>query len=106
MQCPRVSRPLSTAGQRHDCNRGDRDPKNLQPSPVAVVWQVRATWAKYHCLYTLFGALAALVVIMTGVIPGTIPDTWRINNARQMLPVCGIIFSHLLAPLVGPSFTG
>jgi hypothetical protein len=63
---------------------------------------VRATWTNYHGLYIFFGLLAALMVLMTGAIPGTIPPEWRISNARQMLPLCSIVASHLLAPLVGP----
>jgi hypothetical protein len=62
--------------------------------------QLRATWTKYHSMYILFSLLGLMVVVMTGVIPHTVPPDWRIRDAILMWPLSALIAGHLLAPLV------
>ncbi len=63
--------------------------------------QLRATFKNYRSMYIVFTTLALMMVVMTGVIPHTLPPAWRINDAILMCPLAFLIGGHLLAPLVG-----
>ena len=52
-------------------------------------------------MYIVFTSLALMMVVMTGVIPHTVPTVWRINDAILMCPLAFLVGGHLLAPLVG-----
>ena len=41
-----------------------------------------------------------LQVVMTGVIPHTVPPPWQIGDALLILPFAVLVGGHLLGPLV------
>ena len=42
--------------------------------------QLRATFWNYRSMYAVFSLLAIMIVVMTGIIPHTVPLHWRIND--------------------------
>lgn len=72
---------------------------------------MRATFTNYRSMYIVFTCLALMMVVMTGVVPHTVPPAWQIRDAILMTPLAFLIGGHLLAPLVcsaehtvGPQF--
>lgn len=63
--------------------------------------QLRATFTNYRSMYIVFSLLALMMVVMTGVVPHTVPSAWQIKDAILMCPLAFLIGGHLLAPLVG-----
>jgi hypothetical protein len=51
-------------------------------------------------MYAVFGVLAVMMVVLTGVIPHTVPPAWQISDPILMMPLAFNIAGHLLAPLV------
>ena len=51
-------------------------------------------------MYVVFSLLAVMTVVMTGIIPHTVPPEWRINDAIFIVPISFLVGGHLLAPLV------
>lgn len=66
--------------------------------PTAV--QLQATFINYRSKYIVFSLLALMIVVMTGVIPHTVPPHWQINEPVFIVPISFLVGGHLLAPLV------
>lgn len=62
--------------------------------------QLHATFRNYRSMYIVFSLLAVMTVVMTGIIPHTVPPEWRINDAIFIVPISFLVGGHLLAPLV------
>lgn len=54
-------------------------------------------------MYAVFSLLAIMIVVMTGIIPHTVPLHWRINDVIFIVPISFLVGGHLLAPLVSIS---
>jgi len=65
--------------------------------------QLRATFWNYRSMYAVFSLLAIMIVVMTGIIPHTVPLHWRINDVIFIVPISFLVGGHLLAPLVSIS---
>ncbi len=63
--------------------------------------QLHATFRNYRSMYIVFSLLTLMTIMMTGVIPHTVPPEWRINDAIFIVPISFLVGGHLLAPLVG-----
>lgn len=51
-------------------------------------------------MYLVFSLLALMIVVMTGLIPHTVPPHWQINEPVFIVPISFLVGGHLLAPLV------
>ena len=63
-----------------------------------VLVQLHATLTNYRSMYILFSLLAIMIVVMTGVMPHTVPLHWQINDPVFIVPLSFLVGGHLLAP--------